>query len=326
MASLSFHDRQHLQKVLAQQSYIASVFNSFVASVSPLLRKWDDTGKSNVWIRNGMIEQAIERELIKLHAALLKNISSFQTDAWQRANIKNDELIDRYLKGLAISEVTKKGMFVKNIEALKQFQTRKDAGMDLSTNVWNITKQTKTQIEFYLESGLSVGRSANDIGRDVRQLLNKPDKRFHRIRDKKGNLVMSQPMKDYHPGTGQYRSAKMNALRLSSTETNMSYRKSDHDRWNNIDFVLGFEVQRSKNNKGACSICDPLVGVYPKEFLFTGWHPFCLCLATPVLMDQNDFAEYLLSGVMPANQIISSVPAAAVKWVENNPQFFKKAG
>ena len=32
----------------------------------------------------------------------------------------------------------------------------------------------------------------------------------------------------------------------------------------------------------------------PKDFKFTGWHPFCICIATPIMMEHEEFAEWLL--------------------------------
>lgn len=60
----------------------------------------------------------------------------------------------------------------------------------------------------------------------------------------KGKLVESKPMMNYNPGPGVYKSAYKNALRVAVTETNMAYRKADSDRWQKLDFVLGFEVKR----------------------------------------------------------------------------------
>ena len=42
MPGLSFYDKQHIQKVAAQQAVIANIFNQFILSVSPYLRKWFD--------------------------------------------------------------------------------------------------------------------------------------------------------------------------------------------------------------------------------------------------------------------------------------------
>lgn len=37
--------------------------------------------------------------------------------------------------------------------------------------------------------------------------------------------------------------------------------------------------------------CDPLTGVYPKQFKWAGWHPQCLCYAVPVLANAEQFSS-----------------------------------
>lgn len=319
MPGLSFYDRQHVQKVLAQQGVINNIFNQFILSVSPYLRKWNDTGNNNVWIRNQVVERAVDRELLNLEAMLKANISAFQVDAWDRSNTKNDDFIRKYIEGMSISAATKEGMFAHNLTALEALQKSVDAnGLSLSDRVWDITQQTKTQIEFYLNSGVAVGRNATGISSDVRQILHDPDKRFRRVRNGKGNLVPSRPMKGYHPGQGVYRSAYMNALRTSATTTNIAYRSADYERWSKQDFVLGIEVQRSGNHKGPCKICDAMVGKYPKTFKFTGWHPFCICFATPIVMEPEDLADYLLTDEVPERLVIKEIPGAAQSFVNDN--------
>lgn len=326
MPGLSFYDRQHVQKVLAQQSIIANIFNQFILSVSPYLRKWNDTGNNNVWVRNQVVERAVDRELLNLEAMLKANISAFQVDAWDRSNTKNDDFIRKYIEGMSISAATKEGMFTHNLTALEALQKSVDAnGLSLSDRVWDITHQTKTQIEFYLNSGVAVGRNATGISSDVRQILHDPDKRFRRVRNGKGNLVPSRPMKDYHPGQGVYRSAYMNALRTSATTTNIAYRSADYERWSTQDFVLGIEVQRSGNHKGPCKICDAMVGKYPKTFKFTGWHPFCICFATPIVMESEDLAEYLLTDKVPERLTVATVPQGAQDFVNQNKDGLRSA-
>ena len=80
MPGLSFYDKQHIQKIAAQQAVIANIFNQFILSVSPYLRKWSDAGKNNVWISNQGIESAVDRELLNLESMLYANISAFQKD------------------------------------------------------------------------------------------------------------------------------------------------------------------------------------------------------------------------------------------------------
>ena len=326
MPVLSFYDKQHIQKVAAQQAVIANIFNQFILSVSPYLRKWSDAGKNNVWIRNQRIESAVDRELLNLESMLYANISAFQKDGWERAERKNDDFISQFIKGMSISSATKDGMFTHSLSAFEALKNDIDAnGFKLSDRVWNITQQTKSQLEFYLDSGVIAGRNSNGISSDIRQILQNPQKRFRRIRNEKGELVLSQPMKDYHPGQGIYRSAYKNALRTSATTTNTAYRSADYERWSKQDFILGIEIQRSANNRGPCKICDAMVGRYPKTFKFTGFHPFCICFATPITMEPENFADFLLNDTVPKEQVITDIPQGAKDFVSENKDGLQSA-
>lgn len=326
MPELSFYDKQHIQKVAAQQAVIANIFNQFILSVSPYLRKWSDAGKSNVWISNQGIESAVDRELLNLESMLYANISAFQKDGWERAERKNDDFISLFIKGMSISSATKDGMFTHSLSAFEALKNDIDSnGLKLSDRVWNITQQTKSQLEFYLDSGVVAGRNSNGISSDIRQILQNPQKRFRRIRNEKGELVLSQPMKDYHPGQGVYRSAYKNALRTSATTTNTAYRSADYERWSKQDFILGIEIQRSANNRGPCKICDAMVGKYPKTFKFTGFHPFCICFATPITMEPKNFADFLLNDTVPKEQVITDIPQGAKDFVIENKDGLQSA-
>ena len=95
---------------------------------------------------------------------------------------------------------------------------------------------------------------------------------------------------------------------LAAIEINIAYRTADHERWQQLDFIVGIEVRLSNNH--TClgkdgkphpfyDICDELKGKYPKDFKFTGWHPHCRCIATTILktdaeMDADD--EAILRG------------------------------
>ena len=326
MPGLSFYDKQHIQKVAAQQAVIANIFNQFILSVSPYLRKWSDAGKNNVWISNQGIESAVDRELLNLESMLYANISAFQKDGWERAERKNDDFISLFIKGMSISSATKDGMFTHSLSAFEALKNDIDSnGLKLSDRVWNITQQTKSQLEFYLDSGVVAGRNSNGISSDIRQILQNPQKRFRRIRNEKGELVLSQPMKDYHPGQGVYRSAYKNALRTSATTPNTAYRSADYERWSKQDFILGIEIQRSANNRGPCKICDAMVGKYPKTFKFTGFHPFCICFATPITMEPENFADFLLNDTVPKEQVITDIPQGAKDFVSENKDGLQSA-
>ncbi len=323
MPPLSNHDQKHLTRMFVQEHRVNALFNQLIRSIAPELRKWREHPHKSVWVRNQQIEKAIDRALIEFKTLLEDEIKANQGKAWADAILKNDRFVEKYIKSMALSITVKDGMFLRNMDALTALQNRIDNGLTISDKVWKIAGQTKGHVELFLESGLSTGRSAEEIGRDVRQLLQNPDKRFRRIRDKNGKLVASEPMKKYHPGKGVYRSSRMNAVRLTATETNMGYRMSDAERWKQLDFVLGFEVRRSPNAH-KCDVCDPLVGKYPKGFIFSGWHPFCICMGIPIVMGHDDFADYLLTDEIPKQKYVENIPANAQKWMDgfmkNNPK------
>lgn len=325
MKSLSFYEQQHLQRLFQQEGQIKYLFDDFVRRVSPLLAKWSDHGGDRVWIKNVRVENAIDKELSELHASLLNFITDATIQSWNRGNRKADDLIKSYIEGMSISEALQNKMFSRNADALNALLRRKDNnGFTVSERVWNVADGMKNNLEYYLSSGVSVGRPAALISQDVRQLLNEPDRRFRRIRNEEGKLSMSKPMADYHPGQGVYRSAYKNALRLTATQTTIGYRQADSDRWQKMDFVLGIEVKRSNNNHGPCKICDAMVGKYPKGFVFTGFHPFCICYATPIMMNQEDFADFLLDERIPEGKIITSLPAEAEKFIRDNEEQLSK--
>nr|DAL15351.1 MAG TPA_asm: minor capsid protein [Caudoviricetes sp.] len=336
MSSLSFHDKQHVLRLLNQQGQVKRIFDDFTRRSGLILTKWTEKNTDNVWIRNTTLEKQIDKLLTELHDNLLININNNTTGAWEASNLKNDDLLKAFIKDLSLPEIIGKsryekleqGMFSRNMDALKAFQQRKIDGLTLSDTVWKSVEGAKENLEYYLSSGISTGRPAASISQDIRQLLQNPDKRFRRVKNDEGKLIMSKPMQDYTPGQGRYRSSYKNALRVAATETNQAYHTADYERWSKQGFVLGIEVFRSKSNKGPCAICDPMVGRYPKDYKFKGQHPWCICQAVPIMLEGEEYIDYLLTGVVPEDKIIKTVPQSAIDFVNakeaNQNQWFVK--
>jgi hypothetical protein len=258
---------------------------------------------------------------------------------WLFAGQKNDEFIDSIMDTSKLKKSKLNKMQDKNLEALKTFQQRKINGMDLSERVWKYTEQFKNQLELALDLGLGEGKSAAELSRDVRQYLQDPDRLFRRIKKEyidpitgeiKERLVLSKAAKAFHPGQGVYRSSYKNAMRLTRTEVNMAYRESDYLNWQQLDFVVGFEVHRS-NHEYDCVTCESLAGKYPKTFKFVGWHPQCRCYMTSILMDDKTFDEQQLAELrsalygteykklVPKNEI-TDVPQGFKDWVAEHAE------
>jgi hypothetical protein len=259
---------------------------------------------------------------------LYTTINVGTTDLWNRSNSRQDDFVNKILSYYDADPKEKRFVsryFNNNDDALKAFQGRLiDGKFNLSQRIWNATYTAKSDIQDALSIGLSEGKSAEKLSQEVRQYLNEPDKLFRRVRNKFGNLKLSKNAARYKPGAGQYRSSYKNAMRLTRTETAMAYRKAEHLRWQSLDFILGYEVKRS-HKMFPCYLCDSLQGKYPKDFVFTGWHPQCMCYTVPILMNYNDFWDTMDSDGIDKSKYISNTPSGFNKWVSNNHERIEKA-
>ena len=267
------------------------------------------------------VMQSVTQQLANRMVTVVESGSKKQ---WLFACDKNDGFISSIMDTTKLSKARLKKMQDRNLDALSSFQGRKVEGMNLSQRVWKYIDQYKAQLESALDVGLGEGRSADQLSRDVRQNLREPNRLFRRVRDKRGNLVLSKAAKAFHPGRGVYRSSYKNAMRLTRSEINMAYRESDYQRWQTLDFVVGFEIHRSNHEPLCdCDLCEKLVGKYPKTFKFKGWHPQCMCYAVPILMDEETFDENELGDLKAALRGTTYQHKQAANVVPDVPQGFK---
>lgn len=68
-----------------------------------------------------------------------------------------------------------------------------------------------------------------------------------------------------------------------------------------------------------------MVGKYPKTFKFTGFHPFCICFATPIVMEPDNLADFLLNDTVPQEQVITDIPQGAKDFVSENKDGLQSA-
>lgn len=275
------------------------------------------------------VMQSVTKQLASRITTVIESGSKKQ---WLFACSKNDGFIASILETSKLSKARLKKMQDQNLDALKTFQGRKVEGMNLSQRVWKYVGQYREQLEAAIDAGLGEGRSAAQLSRDVRQNLRDPNRLFRRVRDKRGNLVLSKAARAFHPGRGVYRSSAKNAARLTRSEINMAYRESDYLRWQSLDFVVGFEVKRSNHEPLCdCDICEKLKGRYPKHFKFKGWHPQCMCYAVPILMDEETFDENELGDLkaalrgtqykrLEAKNVVVDVPDGFKEWVKDHEE------
>lgn len=271
------------------------------------------------------LKKEMEALMQDLGSSLQANIEDGDQESWTLSNTKNDAMVDSIIGKKKLPAKTVKAWKHPHLEALNAFIARKEAGMNLSRRVWNLTQQFKSEMELALELGMGEGKSAAALSRDVRKYLVEPNKLFRRVRDKSGALRLSKAAAAYHPGQGVYRSSYKNALRMTATENNIAYRTADHNRWQALPFVIGIEIHIS-NNHPTEDICDLFDGKrFPKDFKFTGWHPWCRCYAVSVLASQEEMDAYT-TAIMNGEDVshwkftgqVEKMPKEFDKWIKDN--------
>lgn len=327
MAKTNKYDSQHWRNQAAYERQIDAIYRTAAKEAATLGVSIKDFNPDRLFSFSDYpnTRKKIEKLLSDLQTGIMAVIVNGIRSEWTLANNKNDELA-RQVFGDSVGKLTKeleRRYFSTNGAAREAFIKRKTDGLGLSDRVWKYTNQFKEEIELGLDLGIRSGRSADEMSRDLRSYLQHPDKLFRRVRNKHGQLVLSQRATAYHPGRGVYRSSYKNSRRLAATETNIAYRTADYERWQQFDFVVGIEIKLS-NNHPEPDICDDLKGRYPKDFKFTGWHPHCRCHVETVLKTPDELIadnRRIMEGGKPTEtsvNTVADVPQAFTDWVEAN--------
>ena len=343
-------ETQHRRNLSAYERQITDIFRAAVseaAALTPLLGGYDPD-KPFKFSDYPITRQRVERLLNGLKNGVYGVIANGVRSEWTLSNNKNSELCNQVFgeNVKSLTEEQYRRYYSTNPKAEEAFLARREQGLDLSDRVWRYTNQFKEEIEMGLEMGIRDGLDADGMSRQLRSYLQNPDSLFRRVRDEHGILQLSKAARAFHPGRGVYRSSYKNARRLAATECNMAYRTADHERWQELDFVVGIRVVLSNNHtlNGVPfeDICDQLSaplgskatsgrGCYPKDFKFTGWHPHCRCHAESILKTREEMAEdndRILAGEPVSDSsenAVSDVPPEFRAWIRDNAGRMEKA-
>lgn len=274
------------------------------------------------------LEAEVNKILKELYSKVYATTKGGIEAEWSIANAANDNLVKAIFGPDSIKDGHYAKLFNRNEKALESFISRSNVSgsLDLSQLIWKYTGTFKEEMNVCLAVSIGQGKSSATMSREIRQYLDKPDKLFRRVRNFEGKLKLSKSAQMFHPGQGVYRSSYKNAMRVTRSETNMAYKASDYERFQQLDFIQGVEVKLSKMHK-VPDICDDLKGMYPKGFKFTGWHPQCFCYVVTVLPTMEEFSKYqdlLLSGEDTSSfrtpDKVSKVPPEFNQWIRDNTE------
>ena len=242
-------------------------------------------------------------------------IYSGTSEEWKNSNEVQDLLANKVLQtyGATIGKEKYEILYQPNNDALKAFQQRKDKGFTISDKLWNQSTLYKQELEEAISCAIQKGTSAITLSKQISKYL----------------LDFPQLQKDYKERFGKASRAmdcEYRSIRLAASEINMAYRQAENLRWQQMDFVVGYEIKLSNNHtcngKPFQDNCDILDGKYPKDFQWTGWHPLCRCYKIPILKTEEEFWEWdgRSEATTASVNEVKDVPDAFKKWINENIQ------
>lgn len=242
------------------------------------------------------------------------------SDEWKNSNEVQDLLANNVLKAYeaVVDKEKYKVLYQTNSDALKAFQNRKDKGFNVSEKLWNQSVVYKKELEDAISCAIEKGMSAVTLSKRISKYLQDFPQLQRDYREKFG--IASKAM------DCEYRS-----IRLAASEINMAYRTAENKRWEQMDFVVGYEIKLSGNHtlngKPFTDICDSLAGKYPKDFVWTGWHPLCRCYKIPILKTEEEFWSWDGRSEASTDSVnsVKDVPDQFKKWALENSVRIEKA-
>ncbi|WP_079242607.1 hypothetical protein [Chryseobacterium indologenes] len=314
-------DKQHRKRVEQYLRRVEKLFNDLVESI--VFSSLPATLKEGLFQfrKYPKITKHIEDVFKQFNSDLRELITVSTAYSWNVGDLKNDALKLATLNSISgkipaeILNRLKEAPMPRNAEALKTFQERKIGKFTISDRVWSITQNTKKELEFALDLGLSEGKSAQQLAREIKKYLREPDRLYRRVRDKHGNLTLSKNAKAYKPGQGVYRSSMANAIRLTKEENNLAYRESDQLRIMQNNDIVGYRIELSNRHK-IVDICDDLRGIYPKYFIWGGWHIGCMCQRFTIRKTDKEIIDEINKG-------LNLSPERSENYISDVPEQFK---
>ena len=229
---------------------------------------------------------------------------------WKNSNIFQDAVASKALKyyRAQVSGERFKHYFDSNSDQLKAFQARKDKGLNLSTKLWKQADIYKESLEATISTAIEKGMSATTLSKRISRYL------------KDWPSLQADYQERYAKAT-RCHDCEYNSIRLARNEISMAYRTAEQLRWQRFDFILGYKIKLSDSHP-RYDICDELMGDYPKDFSFAGWHPNCLCYTVPIVMSEE---EYWSDNREDSPNKITDPPENFSKWVYDNSTKIQEA-
>ena len=297
---------------------IDALYNEMINELSTTIKFYKNQSSTNKTLHKEILK--IKRDLIvKMQVITVKKIR----DGQALAIIKDEKKLYSYFAGYNADKWIKDNLnrTVLNVN-LK----------DISKRIWEHNKDYFTQVEILMNAGITQGKSSKEIASILRKLSKNPNSidinelrrlGFDAVGGESKYRQIERQITNYAPGQGIYKSSRKNAYRLARTEINRAYRLQDHLQMSKFEFVKGWRVHLSGQHPRT-DICDSMVGDYPKNFKFSGWHPACICFATPILAPVSQAAKIARGQAVNISQV-RNIPAIAQRYFEKTKKAINRA-
>lgn len=230
------------------------------------------------------------------------------SEEWKNSNEVQDLLANAVLRSYdaQVNGEQYRIYYQENSDALEAFQERKDKGLNVSEKLWQQSAVYKKGLEEAISCAIEKGTSAITLSKQISKYLQD----------------FPQLQKDYKERFGKASKAndcEYRSIRLARSEINMAYRQAENQRWQQMDFVVGYEIKLSGSHH-VDDICDQLKGKYPKTFIWTGWHPNDMCYKIPILKTEEEFWAWDGRGEATTDSVneVKDVPEGFKQWIDNN--------
>lgn len=269
-----------LEKVIQS---VRSLYNELNKEVASYVSKVGYDGEKEFhWKDYPQLKKKVLETQKKLSSNLKAIVMSGTSEEWKKSNLVQDLLADKVLSSYGVEHRGEKYnvYYQTNSDALKAFQQRKiSKGGTISQNIWNQSQNYRQELEYAISTAIQKGTDAVTLSKQISKYLTDFDKLSQDYTEKFGKAVKCKDC--------EYRS-----IRLARSEINIAYRTAEQTRWEQMDFVVGYEIKLSHQHhhrmpKG--DICDTLAGKYPKNFKWNGWHPNDMCYVVPILKSEEEF-------------------------------------
>jgi len=236
------------------------------------LHKDTERALDKIIARNTNIAGTVDRHKIKkiLDVYMAKEMSKYRRELQMQIKVGVADSVHIGIKSImgAVAPHRKiTSLIWKNTARKIRKRITKMRGVDgltLSERIWKISGDGMHHLKKIVASDILAGNSAAKISRDIRGLLLQPETLRGRAKD----LL--------HPGTGTYKSAYKNAMRVTRTETSNAYLYGQVDTAKEMGYKI--EWQLSGVHKWTGCECEDYAGtVYNPEDVPERPHPQCMC-------------------------------------------------